>query len=71
MTIPSLHSADDLHSKWWLLLGGRASDLYDTAHIMTLGPFNLYLLNDLDLKDGLDLDFQLLFQVYIQTMTYT
>ncbi len=57
MTIPTLHSADGLHSKWYLLLGSRASGLYATANI-TLGPSDLDLLTDLDLKNDLDLDFQ-------------
>ncbi len=71
MTALSLHSVDDLYSKWWLLLGGRASGIYATAPIMTLIPCDLDLLNDFDLSDDLDLDFQCLHQVYIKFMTYT
>ncbi len=58
MTALSIHSAPDLHSKWWPLLSGRASELYATAPIMTLRDCNLDLLNNLDLYDDLDLDFQ-------------
>ncbi len=48
MTLPRLHSDDNLKSKW-LLLGGRASGLHATAHTMTLKPSDLDLLDDLDL----------------------
>ncbi len=58
MTVLSLHSADDLHSKWWLLLGGKASSLYITAPIMTLRPWDLDPLNNLDLQNDLNIDFQ-------------
>ena len=57
MTLPRLHSADNLKSKQWLLLGGRARGLYATAHMMTLGPSDLDLLNDPDLQNNFDLDF--------------
>ena len=58
MNIPGLHSADDLHWKQWLLLGSRASGLYTNANIMTPETSDIDLLNNLELKNDLDLDFQ-------------
>ncbi len=56
MTASSLLSAGDLHSKWWLLLGGQASGLYATTYIMTLGSSDFDLLAECDLQSDLDLD---------------
>ena len=58
MTGTSLHSADDLHFDWWPLLRGKAYEPYTTALVLTLRPCGLPLLNDLDFKNDLDLDFQ-------------
>ena len=46
---PSLHSVHNLHLKMWLSLGGRANGSYATVPVMTLGPCDIDLLNNLDL----------------------
>ncbi len=51
---------------WW-----QSQRPVSLRFIMTLGPSYLDLPNDLDLYNDLDLDFQWLFQVYIQPMMYT
>ncbi len=45
----SLYSSCELPFKMWPSLGGRAYGPYATAPIMTLIPFNLDLVDELDL----------------------
>ncbi len=69
MTGASIHTAFDLSSKKCLLLGSRAYGPYASAHVITLRPCDLHPVNNLDLCDYPDLDFQWLLQSYSPPLT--